>query len=101
MERLMMRRRSALAGLGSLVAPAVARGQSGRVLKFVPRTGLALLDPVWTTETATRAFALSVFESLLQCGREAGAASTDGGRPYGRGRWKALGYSLARRPALS
>jgi peptide/nickel transport system substrate-binding protein len=64
MERLMMRRRSALAGLGSLVAPAVARGQSGRVLKFVPRTGLALLDPVWTTETATRAFALSVFESL-------------------------------------
>jgi peptide/nickel transport system substrate-binding protein len=64
MERLMMRRRSALAGLGSLVAPAVARGQSARVLKFVPRTGLALLDPVWTTETATRAFALSVFESL-------------------------------------
>jgi peptide/nickel transport system substrate-binding protein len=60
----MTRRRVVLAGLSSLATPAIARGQSARVLRFVPRTGLALLDPVWTTETATRAFALSVFESL-------------------------------------
>ena len=60
----MTRRQAVLASIVTLAAPAIARGQGARVLKFVPRTGLALLDPVWTTETATRAFALSVFELL-------------------------------------
>src|SRR3984957_13093649 len=60
----MTRRQAVLASIATLATPAISRGQGTRVLKFVPRTGLALLDPVWTTETATRAFALSVFESL-------------------------------------
>jgi peptide/nickel transport system substrate-binding protein len=64
MQYLKIGRRAMLAGVVSLAAPAIARGQSTRTLRFVPRTGLALLDPVWTTETATRAFSLSVFESL-------------------------------------
>ena len=64
MGQRMLGRRVVLASLGSLSAPAVVRGEGARTLRFVPRTGLALLDPVWTTETATRAFALSVFESL-------------------------------------
>src|SRR5690349_11537062 len=64
MGQRMLGLRVVLASLGSLAAPAVVRGQGARTLRFVPRTGLALLDPVWTTETATRAFALSVFESL-------------------------------------
>src|ERR1700693_763205 len=50
--------------LASLATPAIARAEGTRTLKFVPRTGFAILDPVWTTDTATRAFALSVFESL-------------------------------------
>jgi peptide/nickel transport system substrate-binding protein len=62
--KLMTRRQAVLASIATLATPAISRGQGTRVLKFVPRTGLALLDPVWTTETATRAFALSVFESL-------------------------------------
>ena len=59
-----MRRRHLLASMGALATPSIARAQGSQVLRFVPRTGLALLDPVWTTETATRAYALAVFESL-------------------------------------
>jgi peptide/nickel transport system substrate-binding protein len=60
----MLRRRQLVASAGALVAPSVARGQETQVLRFVPRSGVALLDPVWTTETATRAFGLQIFESL-------------------------------------
>src|SRR3954468_1304702 len=60
----MLKRRTLTAALATLAAPAVARAQDSRVLRFVPRSGVALLDPVWTTETATRALALQVFESL-------------------------------------
>src|SRR5580704_11386235 len=52
------------AGLASLATPAITRAENTSTLKFVPRTGFAILDPVWTTDAATRAFALSVFESL-------------------------------------
>jgi peptide/nickel transport system substrate-binding protein len=58
------RRRATFAGLASLAAPFITRAEVTRTLKFVPRTGFAILDPVWTTDGATRAFALSVFESL-------------------------------------
>jgi len=60
----MLRRRHLLASTAALAAPGIARGQDSRVLRFVPRSGVALLDPVWTTETATRALALQIFESL-------------------------------------
>jgi peptide/nickel transport system substrate-binding protein len=60
----MLRRRDLLASALTLAAPSVARGQESRVLRFVPRTGVALLDPVWTTESPTRAMALQIFESL-------------------------------------
>jgi len=33
-------------------------------LIFVPQTNLTSLDPVWTTATATRNFALMVYENL-------------------------------------
>jgi peptide/nickel transport system substrate-binding protein len=60
-----MHRRGFLAGLaGSLAVPSIGSAQGTRVLKFVPRTGLALLDPVWTTETVTRAFGVMIWESL-------------------------------------
>src|SRR5262249_44672822 len=63
-EDTMLRRRQVLASAVCLAAPSVARSREIRVLRFVPRSAVALLDPVWTTETATRAFGLQMFESL-------------------------------------
>jgi peptide/nickel transport system substrate-binding protein len=60
----MLRRRHLLSAATTLAVPSVARGQESHVLRFVPRTGVALLDPVWTTEGPTRAMALQMFESL-------------------------------------
>jgi peptide/nickel transport system substrate-binding protein len=48
----------------ALAAPAIAHGQNNRVLRFVPSTGLAVLDPVWTATTPTLPFGLAMFESL-------------------------------------
>jgi peptide/nickel transport system substrate-binding protein len=62
----MTRRQVAKTGLASLVAPAIARAQGTRTLKFVPRTALASLDPVWTTDAATRALALISVRIALQ-----------------------------------
>ena len=63
-----MRRRHFLAGAaaGALARPAIAaNGGSGtKTLIFVPQTNLTSLDPVWTTATATRNFALMVYEGL-------------------------------------
>jgi len=60
-----MRRRHLLAGLGVLAAPSIARAQNSRVLRFVPSTGLVILDPVWTPTTPTLPFGLAVYESLF------------------------------------
>jgi peptide/nickel transport system substrate-binding protein len=58
-----MKRRSVLqAGLGLLAAPALAQGR--RVLRVIPETDLAILDPVWTTATVTRDHAFMVFDTL-------------------------------------
>ncbi len=46
----------------SLAAPAVA--QRAKTLVFVPQANLTSLDPVWTTATVTRNFALMVYETL-------------------------------------
>ena len=60
----MPRRRQILAALPMLAVPAIAKAQSSSVLRFVPRYGLATLDPVFTTDQVTRIFGLAVFESL-------------------------------------
>ncbi len=59
-----MKRRDFIgAALGaSLAAPAVA--QKTKPLIFVPQANLTSLDPVWTTATVTRNFALMVYETL-------------------------------------
>jgi len=58
-----VKRRSVLqAGLGLLAAPALAQGR--RVLRVIPETDLAILDPVWTTATVTRDHAFMVFDTL-------------------------------------
>jgi peptide/nickel transport system substrate-binding protein len=60
-----MHRRQFLAGTGALLAPSVARAQDSRILRFVPSTGLAILDPVFTPATPTLPFGLAIYESLF------------------------------------
>lgn len=59
-----MYRRSFLAAAAAvpLARPAIA-GKSS-TLVFVPQANLTSLDPVWTTATVTRNFALMVYENL-------------------------------------
>lgn len=60
-----LHRRTVLASAGVLAAPALARGQANRVLRFVPSEGgISVLDPVWTTTWPTLPFGLAMFESL-------------------------------------
>jgi peptide/nickel transport system substrate-binding protein len=49
----------------TLATPALAQGAGGRVLRFVPQANLTSLDPVWTTATVTRNYALMVFDTLF------------------------------------
>ena len=59
-----MKRRMFLtaAGAAALARPAI--GAASKTLIFVPQTNLTSLDPVWTTATVTRNFALMVYENL-------------------------------------
>ena len=63
-----MRRRrlltSALAGAAALAAPRVARAESASVLKFIPQSDLATLDPHFTTASVTREHGFLVFDTL-------------------------------------
>jgi peptide/nickel transport system substrate-binding protein len=61
-----MQRRSFLAGSAAALAlSTVARGQSGRLLPFVPDADLASLDPVWTTSYQTRDHGFMVYDTLF------------------------------------
>ena len=59
-----MKRRAflAAAAAASLARPAIAAGP--KPLVFVPQANLTSLDPVWTTATVTRNFALMVYDML-------------------------------------
>ncbi len=60
-----MRRRTILAAaLAAPALPAIARAASARTLTYVPYTDLAVLDPIVTTNYATRNHALMVFDTL-------------------------------------
>ena len=63
-----MRRRDLLkasaAGVAGLAMPAVLRAEGERVLRFVPQSDLAVLDPVWTTADVTRNHGYLVFDTL-------------------------------------
>ena len=59
---MMWRRSFLVTGTASLAAPAIAAPT--KTLIFVPQTNLTSLDPVWTTATPTRNFALMVYETL-------------------------------------
>jgi len=66
----MMQRRAFLAGglgtagLATLGRPALAQPARQRVLRFVPYTSLAILDPIWTTVDITRDHGYMVYDTL-------------------------------------
>ena len=65
-----MQRRGFMAGgiaaaAAALAAPNLARGADARVLRFVPQSDLAVLDPVWTTAYQTRDHGFMVFDTLF------------------------------------
>ena len=73
-----MKRRTFLAASAATLAlPAVARAAKQRVLKFIPQSDLAILDPVWTTAYVTRNHAYIIYDTLYgQTGSKDGFKAT-------------------------
>ena len=69
-----MKRRTFLAASAATLAlPSVARAQGKRLLKFIPQSDLAILDPIWTTAYVTRNHGYMVFDTLYgQSGKQNG-----------------------------
>jgi peptide/nickel transport system substrate-binding protein len=62
MDRRQFLKVSAAAAL--LPAPNIARAQDNKVLRFVPYSDVAIIDPIWTTGYSTRTHALLVWDTL-------------------------------------
>src|SRR5580700_10507336 len=61
-----MQRRTLIAAAATLAAPRIARAQAAdRVLKFVPQSDVAVLDPIWTTAYVTRNHGYMIFDTLF------------------------------------
>ena len=61
-----MRRRTFLAASAAMLTlPAITKAENQRVLKFIPQSDLAILDPVWTTAYVTRNHGYMVFDTLF------------------------------------
>jgi peptide/nickel transport system substrate-binding protein len=60
-----MRRRDVLAATAALAAPRIAAAQNNRVLRFVPQSDVAVLDPIWTTAYVTRNHGYMIFDTLF------------------------------------
>jgi peptide/nickel transport system substrate-binding protein len=85
----MIDRRGFLAATGAamLARPALAQPASARVLRFVPETGLIVLDPIVTTAAVTTMHGYAVFDTLYGVDEQLqpqpqmaeGARSTDDG----------------------
>ena len=59
-----MKRRTFVATSAAAALARPALGANTKTLIFVPQTNLTSLDPVWTTATVTRNFAMMVYENL-------------------------------------
>jgi peptide/nickel transport system substrate-binding protein len=64
MQRRDFLKAGAAAALAPLAAPRLAAAQGTRVLKFIPQSDLAILDPIWTTAYVTRNHGFLVFDTL-------------------------------------
>ena len=61
----MQRRTFLAASAAALAAPHVSRAADTRLLRFIPQSDLAVLDPLWTTAYVTRNHGLAVFDTLF------------------------------------
>lgn len=61
----MRRRRFLVAASATLAAPALALAQGAKVLKFIPQSDVAVLDPIWTTAYVTRNHGYMIFDTLF------------------------------------
>src|SRR5277367_5804748 len=86
-----MQRRGFITGAATTLSiPAIARGATASVLKFVPQADLAVLDPIWTTTYQTRDHGFLVFDTLFgldnnyrtQPQMAQGATTEDGGKTW-------------------
>jgi peptide/nickel transport system substrate-binding protein len=70
----MQRRRSFLAAAAAALAlPASVQAERKRVLKFIPNSDLAVVDPIWTVAYVTRNHGYMVYDTLYgQTGRQYG-----------------------------
>jgi peptide/nickel transport system substrate-binding protein len=86
-----MHRRTFLASsAATLAAPMLARAAGANVLRFVPQTDVAVLDPIWTTTYPTRDHGYMVFDTLFGMDSSYamspqmadGAVAEDGGKTW-------------------
>lgn len=63
-RRVLLRTAASAAVAGPLAAPALARAETERVLRFIPQADVTALDPVWTSVYVTRNHAYLVFDTL-------------------------------------
>src|ERR1700722_10893868 len=61
----MRRRKFLAASAATLAAPRIGGAQGNRVLKFVPQSDVAVLDPIWTTAYVTRNHGYMIFDTLF------------------------------------
>ena len=52
------------AAAATRAAPRLARGAAAKTLRFVPRTDLGVLDPIWSSAIITRNHAFMVYDTL-------------------------------------
>jgi len=55
----------AAAGTAAFSVPRVARAEGSKTLRFVPRTDLGILDPIWSSSLVTRNHGFLVFDTLF------------------------------------
>ena len=65
-----MKRRNFIKAVGAsaaaaLAAPNIATAQGTNVLKFIPQSDVAVLDPIWTTAYVTRNHGHMIFDTLF------------------------------------
>ena len=73
----MHRRTFLTASTAALALPAIAQAQNKRVLRFIPQSDLAVVDPIWTTAYVTRNHGFMVFDTLYgQTGQAGGFKAT-------------------------
>jgi len=60
----MQRRTFLLAAGATLAAPAIARSEPGKTLRFIPQSDLGVIDPGYTTAYVTRNHAFLIFDTL-------------------------------------